>query len=328
MSSVPRFSGRVDFGERAGPRFAWSGTSIHARFSGRSIAVRLRGSSDYFSVLLDGAAMPTLAANPSQEVYPLGAELPPGEHEISITKRTEALVGETQFLGFELAPGARLLSPPEAPSRRIEFVGDSITAGFGNLGRDRSCPFSPDTEDFTLSYAALTARALEAEPVAVCWSGRGVCRNWQDEPGDPMPVLYDRVLPARPESRWDFSCWVPHVVVINLGTNDFSSGSPPEREFVDTYAALLRRIRFAYPNVFVFCTLGPMLSGSGLRDARAFVPQAVDRIRDEGLTRIRVLEFPEQSAENGFGCDGHPSQLTHRLMATQLSTAVRQEQGW
>jgi hypothetical protein len=41
-----------------------------------------------------------------------------------------------------------------------------------------------------------------------------------------------------------------------------------------------------------------------------------------------MLEFPPQSATNGFGCDGHPSAATHRLLAAQLTAALRAAMGW
>jgi lysophospholipase L1-like esterase len=328
MTAAPRLSGRFDHGDPAGPRCAWAGSAIVARFSGTAIAIRLRGSSDFFNVTLDGAALPVLAASPAVERYPLASGLADGEHEVVVVKRTEPLVSETQLLGFELEGGGRLLPPPPAPARRIEFVGDSVTAGFGVLGRDETCPFSPDTEDFSRSFAALTAAALDAEPVAVAWSGRGACRNYADEPGDPMPVLWERTLPARAESRWDFGRWTPHVVVINLGTNDFSLGVSPGRRFAEAYAGLVRRIRAAYPRARVVCCLGPMLADPVLSEARALLAGVVADARAAGGAPVDLLELPQQSAANGFGCDGHPSAATHRLLAAQLTAALRPAMGW
>jgi lysophospholipase L1-like esterase len=328
MTGAPRLSGRFDLEDPAGPRCAWAGSAIVVRFTGTAITVRLRGSSDFFAVTLDGAALPVLAATPGRERYPLAIGLPGGEHDLSLLKRTEPLVSETQLLGFELDPGARLMPPPPAPGRRIEFVGDSVTAGFGILGRDETCPFSPDTEDFSRSFAALTAGALGAEPVAVAWSGRGACRNYADEPGEHMPVLYERTLPARPESRWDFARWVPDVVVINLGTNDFSLGVSPGSRFPEAYAGLVRRVHAAHAGARIVCCLGPMLQGAALAEARAGVTRVVEDARAAGLRRIDFVELPPQSAANGFGCDGHPSAATHRLLAAQLTAALRDTMGW
>jgi lysophospholipase L1-like esterase len=328
MTSAPRLVGRFDLEDPAGPRCAWSGSAVQVRFSGPSLAVRLRGSRDFFAVTLDGVPLPALAATPQRERYELAADLSGGEHELGLCKRTEPLVGETQLLGFDPGPGGRLLPPAPAPARRLEFIGDSITAGFGVLGRDASCPFSPDTEDFTRAYAAVAARALGAEAVAVAWSGRGVCRNYNDEPGAPMPVLFERTLPARAGSRWDFGRWTPDAVVVNLGTNDFGLGRPQEGAFVRAYAGLLRRIREVYPRAPIVSAVGPMLAGDDLRAARAWVDAAVEEARAAGAGPITRLDHPPQEPADGYGGDGHPSARTHERMAAQLAAALRRLLGW
>jgi hypothetical protein len=38
----------------------------------------------------------------------------------------------------------------------------------------------------------------------------------------PMPPLWERTLPDRDDSRWDFTQLTPDVVLINLGTNDLA----------------------------------------------------------------------------------------------------------
>jgi hypothetical protein len=176
--------------------------------------------------------------------------------------------------------------------------------------------------------AALTAGALDAEAVAVAWSGRGVVRNYADEPGEPMPVLYERTLPARAESRWDFSQWRADAVVVNLGTNDFSLGrSPPREDFVSAYATLLRRIGAVYPGAPVFCMIGPMLVGEQLESARAYVDEALARLRHEGA-RPQLVEVTPQTAADGYGCDWHPSAKTHRRMAAELTPVIRSAMSW
>jgi hypothetical protein len=119
------------------------------------------------------------------------------------------------------------------------------------------------------------------------------------------------------------------VVVVNLGTNDFSlGGPPPERLFVEGYSTLLRRIRSVYPGAVVFCALGPMLDGAALKEARAYLSSVLDGLRNDGLRGLQMIEFPPQSATEGYGCDGHPSARTHERMAAQLAGAIRGGVGW
>jgi lysophospholipase L1-like esterase len=323
-----RLVGRCDDADPAGPWIAWPGTALVARFEGSGAWLHVHGSSDYFGVVLDGEEVAVVAATPARERYPLVTGLDAGPHDLIVTKRTEALVSEAQILGLEPAPGGRLLDPPPPGERRLELVGDSVTAGFGVLGANETCPFSPATEDWGESYGALAARALDAEAHVIAWSGRGACRNYAGEPGAPMPALFERALPARAGSRWDFGRFVPHVVVVNLGTNDFSVGWPPDLPFGAAYLGLLQRIRAEYPMAPIVCALGPMLAGPELAAARTAVAAAAAAVRADGAPAVTLLEHPPQRAADGLGCDWHPSARTHARMATELVAVLRPLVGW
>jgi hypothetical protein len=323
-----RFIGRVDTSDAAGARFAWSGTGVVARFSGSELAVRMNGAQQY-TVLIDGELQPKLTTTGGTDV--LASGLAAGEHEVEIYRRTEANQGESQFLGFELGAG-ELLAPPAAPERRIEIIGDSISAGYGNEGANRSCPFSADTENHYLTYGAIAARNVEADLVTVAWSGKGVVCNYGDDPAsctDPMPVYYGRTLPNRADSMWDFSRFQPQAVVINLGTNDMSTLSDPsEPEFTSAYVDLLTRVRTAYPDALILCTVGPLLNGADLTTARAYIAAAVQQRVSAGDTEVQTFELAPTNASDGYGCDYHPSLRTHEIMAEALTSTLETELGW
>ena len=70
-------------------------------------------------------------------------------------------------------------------------------------------------------------------------------------------------------------------------------------------------------------------SGAGHRTAAAaYVLGAVRERNASGDARVAYLEFDEQTASAGYGCDGHPSAATHRLMAAKLRAALRSLLGW
>lgn len=323
-----RLIGRVDTEDAAGPRFAWSGTGLVACFSGTSVGVRLAGGQQY-TVVLDGTVLPKLI--PSEGVTPIASELAAGEHLIELYRRTEANQGESQFLGFELGDGM-LLTPPPPPARRLEVIGDSITCGYGNEGPDMNCPFSPDTENHYRTYAAISARELGAELSTVAWSGKGVVCNYGDSPDscvDPMPDYYDRILPERPMSSWDFSKFQPNAVVINLGTNDFSTEQDPTQEqFEDAYVAFLEHIRSKYSDAWILSTVGPLLTGSDLQTARTYIANAVARRAALGDTKVKAFELTPTDAADGYGCDWHPSLKTHEKMAVELTSELKATLGW
>lgn len=323
-----RFIGRVDTSDAAGARFAWSGTGVVANFSGSSVSVRLNGGQQY-TVLVDGVLQPKLVSTGGLDS--LASGLAEGPHQVELYRRTEANQGEAQLLGFDFA-GGQLLAPPPAAERRIELVGDSISAGYGNEGADMNCPFTPETENHYLTYGALAARELRAELSTVAWSGKGVVCNYGDDAAscsEPMPTYYDRILPARANSAWDFSAWQPQAVVVNLGTNDFSTASDPtEQQFEQAYGALLERIRDAYPDALILATVAPMLSGADLATARTYITDVVRARTQAGDAKIKSLELAPTSAANGYGCSWHPSLRTHQIMAEALTSQLRAELGW
>jgi len=323
-----RFVGRVDTSDPASARFAWSGAGVVARFTGNSLAVRLADTLQY-SVLVDGVLQTTLTSNGAST--PIGGGFGPGEHTVELYRRTEPSTGTSQFLGFDV-PDGELLPPPAVPERRLEIIGDSISAGYGNEGADETCGFTPETENHYLTYGALAARELSAELSTVAWSGKGVVCNYGDDATsctDPMPTYIDRILPDRQDSAWDYARYQPQAVVINLGTNDFSTNDDPtEEQFVPAYVTLLERVRAAYPEALILATVGPLLSGTDLSTARALIASAVEQRLAAGDEAVRSFDLEPQDASNGLGCDYHPNLVTHQIMADVLTATLQLELGW
>jgi lysophospholipase L1-like esterase len=322
---VVRFVGRFDTSDPAGPRFAWSASAILTRFAAASLHVRLKDTGyDELEVVLDGAPVKVLSINPAREDYEVVSGLDGRPHELRLIKRTEARMGELQFLGFDAA--TPLSSPAPTSPRHIELVGDSITAGYGDEGGGISCQGDAVSfENEYLSYGAIASRSLHADHVTVAWAGRTTAE---------MSRLYERTLPAHADSHWEPSRWVPNVIVVNLGTNDFNRGDPGQVAFTRPYVAFLRRLRAIHPHAEILCTLGPMLTDGyppgvhALTHARAYITAAVAEVHAAGDAKVSFLEFATQDAANGRGCDYHPSKKTHALMAEQLAATLREKLAW
>jgi lysophospholipase L1-like esterase len=326
-----RFVARVDRSDPAGPRFAWSGSTILARFTGSTIGIRLAGATDYFDVRIDGTLQSTpLAISPGRTDYPIASNLSPGPHELSVFRRTEANYhgsGDTTFLGLLLDPAGALL-PPSAPAgRRIEIVGDSTTCGYGDEGTSASCPFSLATENYDVTYGAVAARSLGADLITIAWSGKGMYRNFAGDTTETMPILYGRTLPDQAASTWDYSSWIPDAVVINLGSNDFQQGDPGQ-PFIDTYTAFVERLRGYYPGALIVCAVGPKLSGSALGIARGYVMGIVGARNAAGDSKVDFVELPQALPADGYGCGGHASIATHQRMGDTLAAELKAKLGW
>ena len=316
------FIGRFDDSNPSGPRSDWSGTGYITHFRGTGIGVTLEGSTNQFAVVVDQNTPTVFKFNGQPGVVTLAENLPNTDHTLQMYRRTEASFGPVRFKGFTVTGGA--IVPTPAPfTRKIEIIGDSISCGYGNEGASESCGFSADTENEYLAYGAITARALNAAHQVIAWSGRGMYRNYGGDMSDTMPVLYSRTLATASNSTWDTTRYTPDVIVIDLGTNDFSGNVDPGQPYVAAYLAFVTRLRGLYPDAHIFCTVGPMNNSMTFRDD---VGGVVMTRTQAGDSRIHFVEFAQQGSP--FGCDYHPSLGTHQQMATTITAAIRTATGW
>lgn len=324
-----QYIGRFDTSDSAGPKFAWGTSTIKANFKGTGISVKLKSSGDnYFNVIIDGVVKTPINTPAGSSVsYTLASGLINGTHTVELVKRTEAHIGEVQFLGFTVTDGS-LLAPPPASSKRIEFIGDSITCGYGNEGTSQYQNFTTKNENAYMAYGAITGRILGADVTTVCWSGKGVIQNYGGNKDEPMPTVYPRVLPYDKTKIWDYTKWVPQVVVINLGTNDISTVALDGTLFKLEYSKLVDKIRSQYPNAHIYCAVGPMLSGEQVTNMKKYVGDVVTNKNSSGDKNVHFIQFPQQDQANGLGEDWHPSVKTHQLMAEQLSKQLKADLGW
>jgi lysophospholipase L1-like esterase len=338
--SAVRLIGRFDppaFDPERPARFAWSGSSFEVRFTGSSLTMRLRAAAldtpTPYSVRVDGRAPVVLDVSSRRERYELAAGLDPAQpHEVVVTREAEANAGVHELLGVELAPGDRFL-PPRERRLRIEVIGDSITCGYGVLGADAQCGFTYATERASEAYGARLGRALDADVTTVCWSGRGIVRNYDGSTTGTMPELFERTLPAQPPVSWTFAtAQPPDAVVINLGTNDFLGGEGRPLDlaaFEDAYVRFARRVREVYPSAALLVTTSPMLhaeptpSGPGTVKelARTRLEHVVERRRAAGDEQIELIQLDDASTH--WGCNYHPDVAMNVAIAARLEAVLR-----
>ena len=341
------YGGRVDCGAAGGPALGYVGGSVHVRFRGTGLDLRLKDygrgtaqTTNYYDVTVDGGEPTLLEVSPAQELYRLVSGLSDGEHQVELFKRVEAApggnsgAGKAEILGFVLH-GSELL-PAQRPERRLEFVGDSITCGYGNeleTSEPDSFHYTSRNSNGHRAYGAVTASLLGAQYLAVAHSGRGVSRNFSGGGGQLLPDMYLNSIPDDAAARaWDPAQYVPDAVIINLGTNDFSTSGIDRALFVQNYTSFLAKLRGYYPNAALVAALGPMLSDyyppgeKAWTNAQADVQTAVAARVQAGDRNVHFLAFSPQAAP--FGEDWHPTLATHRKMAEQLSTKLKAILGW
>ena len=305
---------------------SWSYSSIVAAFSGPAIAVQVQGAE--FAVVLDNQPAQFISAPQTW-----GQLDPAAAHTITVTKRVEPQYGTAVFSGLALPSGGRFLPPPAAANRRIEFIGDSITNGYGNLGTSAYCNADWSNEDTTQAFGPLTAAALQAEAHVTAWAGMGLFRDWSGNPAYTLPNYWRHWVAGDPGSVWDFSAWVPHVVVINLGTNDFSSGIPDAGTFQNAYLQYIAEIRAHYgAQAQIVCALSPMLYNGARDAARDDILAVVNQAHAQGDGNVRFVEFAplnvDPASGAGAGCGFHPNLQAHQDMSRVLTPVIQGIMGW
>ena len=331
QTSTFRLVGRFD-----GLRFSWSGSTVEARFTGPSLAIRLRAARvdqpTPYTAWVDDLPPVTFDVSADRERYELATGLEPSKvHRIKIVREVEAFGGVHELLGLDLGAGGAFL-PASPRALRIEILGDSITCGYGVLGSGPKCPFSFATERASEAYGARLGRALDADVTTLCWSGRGVYRNYDGSTAGTMTELFELAIPE-PKVPWSFAkVPPPDVAIIALGTNDFLGGAdqPLDLEaFENAYVKLARRVREVYPRALVLLTTSPMLQhapapstpGNVDEAARTRLEHVVARRSAEGDSRIELVPLPNEAPH--WGCDAHPDAAMNAQIAARLESLIR-----
>ncbi|WP_051279171.1 GDSL-type esterase/lipase family protein [Hellea balneolensis] len=209
--------------------------------------------------------------------------------------------------------------------RKILFLGDSITAGFGVGGDTKDCANTPALHSPTESYAMLSADMLSAEPQLIAISGRGVVHNWDANPSPVIPAQIDLALPDAPGTKWDHSLFMPDVVVTTVGTNDWSVINPGEDKFRAGYRDMLSDLRSRFPDAHIVTVTGPLLTGEKAEAARDGIDGAMEALSDSNMSTLNLSLF---DGELRWSCNYHPGRNSMRKMANKLSAHIAQIKGW
>jgi sialidase-1 len=224
------------------------------------------------------------------------------------------------------------VSPPAAPSRQIEWVGDSITAGFGAAPKPGGdpCPSSEEVQDISRAAPMLVCASLGAACSVVAVSGDTVLTPPPPGPAadkPPLPLIYPRALTYDPDALWNFSLFVPDAIVVALGTNDVADPNFGEA-YVPSLVAFLLQLASA----------GGYYSAAGApKPPRALLYCGPMNFTYCGPMQVAVQDAVAAGADAVFlgpvnatldGCDGHPGPVGQAQMATQLADLIKGAMGW
>ncbi|WP_083970834.1 cellulose binding domain-containing protein [Actinoplanes awajinensis] len=316
----------------ASVQYTWPGTYFEGRFRGTGVGLVINDSTNDYVVAVDGTTVATLVT-PGQVTHWV-RDLANGDHTVRLAKRTESPWAAGEFGGLVPVDGGAILAKPAARSRQIEFIGDSWTAGYGDISTSRDCAGTGVTRNSNAdaAFGALTARGLNADYQINAWSGMGMVRNYNGQtPDTTFRTYYDTDLQALWNSTvWPVpSAWKPQVVVIGLGINDFST--PPNAgekwanfdelaaDYQAAYLAFINKLRTRYGAGAEIVLTYPDLSylTTALADS---IQQIVKTRNDGGDARVSSLYYDNNALGlDLLGCDWHPSQHDHQILAATLT---------
>lgn len=259
---------------------------------------------------------------------------------VKVVKLSETAMSTVGIKPITLADG-ETITPAAPKAHTIEFIGDSITCGYGVDDEVKEHSFSTTTEDVTKAYAYKTAQQLDADYSMVSISGYGIISGYTADPDkkvseQSLPQYYGKIGfsynsfagGVKPQDvDWNFDSFTPEVIVINLGTNDDSycqSDDAKKQEYTDAYVEFIKEIREKNPDSTIFCALGVM----GTNLCRSVMAAVETYTEETGDDKVNYVTLPAQNGSLGYAADWHPTAAQHDVAAETMVEAIREVMGW
>lgn len=223
------------------------------------------------------------------------------------------------------------ISPVAEKALKIEFIGDSITCGYGVEAANQFQPFTTQTENAEKAYAYLTAKNLDADYSIVSYSGFGIYSGYTGDGNrnttSLVPTNYENIAfswsnPGYNSLKWDFAQFVPNLIVVNLGTNDVSyckNDSKKRAAYKDAYVEFLKDLRAKNPDAYIIATLGIM--GDELYSQMESAVATYSK--STGDARVCAFYLEPHTAADGYGADWHPSEKTQQDRAQVMTEFIQ-----
>ena len=338
-----QYLGRISFTNPERPTWNYPGIQIIAAFQGTSLRMIAKPRSGYFMAQIDESDPFKVAFRGERDsVVTLATALPEGRHLVRLMYAIEGYEMFPEFWGFVLDQDRQLTDAPALPTRTIEFIGNSITCGYGNEGLKKEEGFDYATENHYYSYASITARNLEAQHWVVARSGMGAYRNYNGprtgNPESNILAQYEYVGYAwKPELRqeptflretWDFNRYQPDVICINLGTNDLSTPNYDLQLLKQNYQTLLKTVRRHNPKAKIVFLTGSMLYNQELQHAKQLLDAVTAEAHQAGDREVYRFDMAPISGNEFYGNDWHPNIYQDEKMAAELTAFLRSLMQW
>ncbi len=318
-----RYTGRINFSNPESPLFVFPGTQIAVNISGTGLSMKAKPGSGQFMVTIDDGEEFKINFTDTDSTIVLASGLEPGKHTVKVMLAIEGYEKRPEFRGFVLDGSTKLLSAPQRQKHRLEFIGNSITCGYGSEAKNQWVHYSYDNSNHYYTYAAILGRELDAQEVCVARSGIGVYRNYGGKQvGQTMTRWYDYTCIYDSTQLWDFSKYRPDVICVNLGTNDLSTKGYDINTYRLAYKQFIEHLAQVQPKAKIVILSSQMLTRSTRALQIKTLKGVYEELKANGLN-VYFVELQEQDPALGYGADWHPSKRQHRQTADQLKPILK-----
>ncbi|MFH9063199.1 GDSL-type esterase/lipase family protein [Streptomyces coeruleorubidus] len=278
----------------------WAGAYYRVGFTGRTVKLKQRGTIDLWARIDNGPVKFYDDVKGTVNLTPTA--LAPGNHTLQVNYQVVAgsYRGDAVFQGLVLDSGATTFAPP-APAKLVEFVGDSITVG------------TTSSQNARTAYGWLIGERLGVEHTQIAQGG--ACLVAAADGCVGLERQFTKLNPNAATPDWNFSRYRADAVVMNLGTNDVGHGVS-SAQFQSAYGSLLRKVRAAYPQAWIFAL--ETFRGRYVPQTEAAVKAAVDG----GDTRVSFVDTTGWLGSGDLTDSVHPNDRGHRVVADRLAPVI------
>ncbi|MCF7932004.1 MAG: hypothetical protein K9K93_02435 [Acholeplasmataceae bacterium] len=307
------------------------GTSLEATFVATNTTIE--GKRPHLVVYVDGETDPRgtslLVLDQTIGTYVLAEGLDPGIHTVKVLKRSESIDSMTAL--SRLSTDGHFEVAALLKDHKIEVIAASSSAGFGNLAANTGVPKTTANSDGLRSYATLAAHMLDAEINIFSASGWPLVKGpWTGDNNIPLAYDFVNVYSDKP---WNHDRFVPDVIVINLGTNDWSyinALSAIDKEaaletFIQSYVNFIETLNDLHPEARIVIVYGLMNETHIFDETLEVFTRATAQMPD---LSINYIQLPGANQTDGIGSSSHPGLLTHIKAADQLANAISEWMTW
>src|ERR1700754_3417355 len=231
-----KYFGRWVFTDQEQYESNWGGSYFKVNFTGTTVRLKVNYATNYYTKIDNGNWISYINKSGIINLTPVPLTNKTHTHSVAQGKDNNYVF---DFQGLLLDTLA-VTSAPIIQKYLIEYIGDSITAGF------------TDSQSNVSDYAWITSDSLHVEHTQIAYPGICLVDGY---PGPGMNTQYFKSQSLYSDSQspsdWSFQTYAARLVVINLGTNDFIK-KVSDTTFKSVYISFCKAIRAKLPAADIF----------------------------------------------------------------------------